>query len=87
MPHLSAPKIDVLLADPLIQAMMQADRVEAGALKGLLTSVATRVAAGRDARVFHAAPARFASAPRPASLAYSLPPPSFFAACYARLCG
>ncbi len=63
---MSLQTIDNLLADPLIQAVMQADHVEAGALKGLLTRVGNRVAADRRAgarppwMVHMAAPSSFA---------------------------
>ena len=38
----SAPTLDDLLADPLIQAVMRADHVETVALKRMLTGVAAR---------------------------------------------
>jgi len=44
-----AQTVDDLLADPLIQAVMRADRVEPDALKGMLTGVAARVGANRRA--------------------------------------
>ena len=44
----SAPTIERLLADSLIQAVMRADGVDPGALKAMLTGVGARVAAGRQ---------------------------------------
>jgi hypothetical protein len=41
---MSLHSIDDLLADPLIQAVMKADRVEPAALKSLLTDAAVRLA-------------------------------------------
>ena len=38
----SLETIDDLLADPLIQAVMRADRVETGALKQMLSGVAAK---------------------------------------------
>ena len=38
----SAPTLDDLLSDPLIQAVMRADHVETVALKRMLTGVAAR---------------------------------------------
>ena len=38
----SAPTLDDLLSDPLIQAVMRADHVEIVALKRMLTGVAAR---------------------------------------------
>ena len=47
MAHQSAPTIDHLLADPLIQMVMRADRVEPLALRSLLDGTARRIAAAR----------------------------------------
>jgi len=43
MAHQNAPTIDDLLADPLIQKVMYADRVEPQALRNLLTGTARRL--------------------------------------------
>ena len=52
MAHPNAPTIDPLLADPLIQKVMRADRVEPQALKSMLHGTARRIAerAARDRR-------------------------------------
>ncbi len=44
MAHQNAPTIDHLLADPLIQKVMRADRVEPQALKSMLHGAARRIA-------------------------------------------
>ena len=43
-----APTVDELLADGLVQAVMQADRVEPAELRTLLSGVADRVARRRQ---------------------------------------
>ncbi len=43
-----APTVDELLADGLVQAVMQADRVEPAELRTLLSGVADRIARGRQ---------------------------------------
>jgi hypothetical protein len=43
MAHQNAPTIDDLLADPLIQKVMDADHVEPQALRSLLTGTARRL--------------------------------------------
>jgi len=43
MAHRNAPTIDDLLADPLIQKVMDADHVEPQALRSLLTGTARRL--------------------------------------------
>ena len=47
MAHQNAPTIDHLLADPLIQKVMRADRVEPLALRSLLDGTARRIADAR----------------------------------------
>jgi hypothetical protein len=49
MAYRNAPTIDDLLADPLIQKVMQADHVESQALRGLLNGTARRIADSRRA--------------------------------------
>jgi hypothetical protein len=49
MAYRNAPTIDDLLADPLIQKVMQADHVEPQALRGLLNGTARRIADSRRA--------------------------------------
>jgi hypothetical protein len=49
MAHRNASTIDGLLADPLIQKVMRADRVEPQALKVLLQGTAGRIADARRA--------------------------------------
>jgi hypothetical protein len=49
MAYRNAPTIDDLLADPLIQRVMRADRVEPQALKSLLEGTARRIADSRHA--------------------------------------
>ena len=58
-----SPTIDGLLADPMIQSAMRADRVDPGALKMMLT----RVAASRRAPKLdlEGARFRFGAEPRP----------------------
>jgi hypothetical protein len=53
MAHRNAPTIDDLLADPLIQKVMRADRVEPPALKVLLQGTAHRIADARRAGSVH----------------------------------
>ncbi len=48
--HTHAHSLDDLLADPLIQMVMKADKVEPAALRGLLTGAASRVRADRTSR-------------------------------------
>ena len=47
MAHQDAPTIEHLLADPLIQKVMRADRVEPLALRSLLDETARRIADAR----------------------------------------
>ena len=47
MAHQNSPTIDHLLADPLIQKVMRADRVEPLALRSLLDETARRIADAR----------------------------------------
>ncbi|MFZ0601323.1 MAG: hypothetical protein WAN05_08175 [Roseiarcus sp.] len=49
MAYPNAPTIDHLLADPLIQKVMRADRVEPLALRSLLDGTARRIAEARRA--------------------------------------
>ena len=49
MAYPNAPTIDHLLADPLIQKVMRADRVEPLALRSLLDGTARRIAERRRA--------------------------------------
>ena len=49
MANQNAPTIDHLLADPLIQKVMRADRVEPLALRNLLDVTARRIAESRRA--------------------------------------
>jgi hypothetical protein len=42
------PRIDDLLADSLVQAMMRADHVEPDALRSLMDSVSGRISSARD---------------------------------------
>ena len=49
MAYRNAPTIDDLLADPLIQKVMQADHVEPQALRGLLNGTARRISDSRRA--------------------------------------
>ena len=53
MAHRNASTIDDLLADPLIQKVMRADRVEPQALKVLLQGTARRVVDARRAGSAH----------------------------------
>jgi hypothetical protein len=68
----SPQTIDDLLADPLIQAVMRADRVETVALKQMLMGVAAR----RRERALNLTGARvwFCGQPRPASASRLWPP-------------
>ena len=43
-----APTLDDLLADPLVQALMSADRVDAAGLRREMTQTATRIARPLD---------------------------------------
>jgi hypothetical protein len=60
--------LDELLADPMIQAVMRADRVEPAALKDMLTGVADRLNQRRldltGARFWFCGQSRPASAPK-----------------------
>ena len=75
----SSPTLDGLLADPLIQALMRADRVDAGALRRELTLVADDLAMRPLPRVQLGAPAR------PSFIGPRLPPN--LAGGQARMCG
>lgn len=63
MTHPSAPHIDDLLADPIIQMVMKADHVEPQDVRSLVT----RAAARRPARAlaFHPENVRFSGQTRP----------------------
>jgi hypothetical protein len=78
-----SPTLDDLLADPLVQALMSADRVDAGSLRREMTRTAARVAQpnGHD---LAGARVRFAGAPRPARAA--LPLVADKASCESRMC-
>jgi hypothetical protein len=82
--------VDNLLADPLIQAVMRADHVETGALKGMLNGVAVRVAADRRERALsmEGARVRFAGEVRaqPAPMMLRLAPPAPSTGCDGRYC-
>jgi hypothetical protein len=84
----SAQTVDDLLADPLIQMVMQADRVDAPALRGLFSGVATQIADDRRKRSldFSGARVRFGAEPRSASALLHLAPPSPLADCEGRIC-
>lgn len=64
MPPNSSETIDDLLADPLIQAIMQADRVDAASLRGLLKGVAA-VVADRRTPMLPVSKMRFGAGPNP----------------------
>jgi hypothetical protein len=73
MPPQVSPTIDSLLADPLIQSVMRADRVDPLALRTMLTRVAAN---RREPRLdLDGARIRFGGQPRPrAGEATPLPP-------------
>jgi hypothetical protein len=75
----SAPTLDRLLADPLIQAVMRADRVDPATLRRELTRVADDLATPSDPR------ARFGAAARATFVGPRLPPN--LAGGQARMCG
>jgi hypothetical protein len=81
-----AETVDDLLADPLVQAVMRADGVEAGALKDMLAGVAARVRASRPASAltFDPVSVRFAAEGRPRPLRLS--PPEAYRGGENRLC-
>jgi len=86
-----APTVDELLADGLVQAIMQADRVAPAELRTLLSGVADRIARGRQSepkalRFFTTPRLERRSNPDDASaLARALPAP-VAEACLAGLC-
>jgi hypothetical protein len=76
--------MDDLLADPLIQSVMRADRVDAAALRVELTHAATRLSARPRPLALSGARVRFGCEPRPAALA--IRGASSDDGCEARLC-
>jgi hypothetical protein len=83
----STPSLDELLADPLIRAVMRADRVDAAALRRELARVAGPVARRRRDRALElgVAGARSGTEPRPVQFGTSLAPP--YAGCISGFCG
>jgi hypothetical protein len=67
-----SPTLDDLLADPLVQALMSADHVDAASLRREMTQTATRIArpGGLD---LSGARVRFATALRPARTGSAVP--------------
>ncbi len=76
--------VDDLLADPLIQILMRADRVEPSALKGMLSGVAAHVRARAPALTFDPIRVRFATEAVPRLLRLS--PPEAYRGGENRLC-
>ena len=64
------PTIRDLLSDPLIRSVMKADRVDPGALEGLLYSLAPRVRRVRQSPALNAMPPASALAPHASGCAW-----------------